>query len=576
MSKENNLHDYFVDLYQGIASKKPNASKNPQHFRAEIEAIGNIGGINGVIEQYTVNAGATVTAGDFVEFVNEWNKGEIISTNPIAMSACKLDNTRVLVAYLYTDSSKYEHAYAVVVAVEDDTVVTGTPVIIGFRQYESLYYISADALTDSRAVVAVSNQSSGDAGWLALLSIEGLKIIIRSLEGNKYYYGPIHVTALTDKRFILAYRTRAAGSFTDTNSRLSYQVVKEDNSFSELAEYRLSTGSTNIITVYAVLKLNPTKAWVIQSQVANTYDLICYGFEDDNITVANRGINVVLNYNSSAALSETCVVTARNDGYAEAITIDGTNQTLGTSVALAPYTDASGNEMISPVDATSIVALNTNQALIAYRNKTDGKSYAVIATVNGTDITLGEPVRYTDYSDINQLIAFSDSSVVNIFANEFIAGVGMTIGDEDSYKGDWTLKERGYSGYENLNFTFKSNGEEFIGIKGSSTGQASANRTHLSYVCADGTTKMVWSETDGAYWTKADTKYQTITVTDEIDDTAQTWLGKSGEKKSPALTINQLTSTYVQPATSRLHNVGVARTAGTEGEKIDVYVVGEK
>ena len=45
MSKENNLKDYLADLYQGIASKKPNASKNPQNFRAEIESIQGGGGV---------------------------------------------------------------------------------------------------------------------------------------------------------------------------------------------------------------------------------------------------------------------------------------------------------------------------------------------------------------------------------------------------------------------------------------------------------------------------------------------------------------------------------------------------
>ena len=39
MSKENNLKDYLTDLYQGLVSKKPNASKNPQDFRREIESI---------------------------------------------------------------------------------------------------------------------------------------------------------------------------------------------------------------------------------------------------------------------------------------------------------------------------------------------------------------------------------------------------------------------------------------------------------------------------------------------------------------------------------------------------------
>lgn len=44
MSKRDNLKDYLTDLYQGIASKKPGASRNPQDFRAEIESIQTGGG----------------------------------------------------------------------------------------------------------------------------------------------------------------------------------------------------------------------------------------------------------------------------------------------------------------------------------------------------------------------------------------------------------------------------------------------------------------------------------------------------------------------------------------------------
>ena len=39
MSKKNNLGDFLADLYQGIVSKKPGASRNPQNFRTEIESI---------------------------------------------------------------------------------------------------------------------------------------------------------------------------------------------------------------------------------------------------------------------------------------------------------------------------------------------------------------------------------------------------------------------------------------------------------------------------------------------------------------------------------------------------------
>lgn len=39
MPKNNNLQDYLKDLYEGIKSVKPSASKNPQQFRSEVESL---------------------------------------------------------------------------------------------------------------------------------------------------------------------------------------------------------------------------------------------------------------------------------------------------------------------------------------------------------------------------------------------------------------------------------------------------------------------------------------------------------------------------------------------------------
>lgn len=39
MAKNNNLQDYLKDLYEGIVSRKADASKNPQDFRYEIENL---------------------------------------------------------------------------------------------------------------------------------------------------------------------------------------------------------------------------------------------------------------------------------------------------------------------------------------------------------------------------------------------------------------------------------------------------------------------------------------------------------------------------------------------------------
>lgn len=57
MSKSDNLRDYLADLYEGIAEKKPGASKNPQDFRREIEGIESGGGTSKLIPKIIRNNG---------------------------------------------------------------------------------------------------------------------------------------------------------------------------------------------------------------------------------------------------------------------------------------------------------------------------------------------------------------------------------------------------------------------------------------------------------------------------------------------------------------------------------------
>ena len=65
--------------------------------------------INGIIREYEVNAGASVSAGDFVEFVNKWGNINIFEDNSYVsnMSACRLNTNSVFIAYRYFDGSTY-------------------------------------------------------------------------------------------------------------------------------------------------------------------------------------------------------------------------------------------------------------------------------------------------------------------------------------------------------------------------------------------------------------------------------------------------------------------------------------
>lgn len=60
MDKTNNLKEFLIDLYNAIARKKPDASRNPQDFSAEIESIQ--AGSNPVLTTATFTANDTYYA----------------------------------------------------------------------------------------------------------------------------------------------------------------------------------------------------------------------------------------------------------------------------------------------------------------------------------------------------------------------------------------------------------------------------------------------------------------------------------------------------------------------------------
>lgn len=152
MSKKNNLKDYLTDLYAGIASKKPDASRNPQDFRAAIEAIETGITPSGTLEitkngTYDVPDKASVTVA--VPEVLEWDGSFTKSVNNLTGTTWQIasgwktsedqgsfdidgefivDNTTINIVALYlgtyalSNSSTYEANTITVVKAEDNSV----------------------------------------------------------------------------------------------------------------------------------------------------------------------------------------------------------------------------------------------------------------------------------------------------------------------------------------------------------------------------------------------------------------------------------------------------------------------
>ena len=100
MAKNNNLKDYLVDLYQGIASRKPNASKNPQDFRSEIENLVFTSDANAAAPD--IRAGKTAYANDvkitgtIKDYDDTYEEGSV----PYDMLQARVDNDNSC-AYLF-------------------------------------------------------------------------------------------------------------------------------------------------------------------------------------------------------------------------------------------------------------------------------------------------------------------------------------------------------------------------------------------------------------------------------------------------------------------------------------------
>lgn len=416
----------------------------------EVESSGGDTTINGIVEQYKVNAGATVSAGDFVEFVTRYGNGTFNSGAVSYVSACKLDNSRVLVVYT---------SYAVVLNISGEIITVGTP--IKFNT-EGSSYCSVAALTDSKALVVYQDSSSGAAA--IVLTIDGTDITagtekVVSSSAN----GAIAVVALSDSKALVAYSWGTSNAALGkavvlTISGTTITVPSSHTQFSSDKTYQIVATALTDNKVLVSFKTTACKAVILT--ISGTTITVGTAVSVGSMGSSYQRSIVTLNENKALVT----YVDSSGYGKAHVLTISETTITVGTG---ATFNSASTYYI-------SAVVLNESKVLVTYRN--NGNSYygtAIILTIDGTTITAGTE-KVFDYNTVTytSLVAFSENSALVAYNNGSGAFSGITI--------DGTT------------------------------------------ITADGNT-----------------------------------LG-----------------TYVQPATSRMHNVGIAKTGGTTGETVDVYCVG--
>lgn len=424
--------------------------------------------INGIVEQYKVNAGATVNAGDFVEFVNKYGGGTFYDGAITDVSACKLDNSRVLVVYVRTDSTT---GNAVILSIDNNKIAVGEAITIA-----STSIVSVSALSNNKAIVSYYSAYTDATGaavrniYAIVLEIDGATITKGKAKNISEGRNPF-VTALTENEAIVAYIS--------------------DNIYA---------GTTNEGVHLRVLNINGTDITVgTRTQVYSGYFHL--------IHLARLSENTAL-----------LAVTFGNNNkiYLFGLSISGTSITFGSPIedAFQTYT--------STEHSFAVVALSANRAVLIH---IDSYRYmgACLVSVSGTATTRISSINVEGDTSISVLsaVALTDSKVLVTFypivRTRGEAVVLTVVGD--------SIKVG-----QKVAFDINEN-------------------SCYSVIAFSPTSALVaYNNGTGAYATLS-IDGDTITA-----DSAEI-------------------GTYVQPATSRLHNVGVAKTSGTEGQMVDVYCV---
>ena len=426
----------------------------------EDESVGETD-INGVLEYYRVNAGAKVSAGDFVDFVTKFQNSTFKDSAVTVRGACKLDDSRVLVAY---------DNYAVVLTIKHDGIQVGEAVdlgatpssIVALSSYKALFSyrsdgkvtvtvltIDGDAISVGEPTAVYSLPDSGSISYngyslAALTASKALMVIdYRYLPSKDYatysWYSYVQIIDI-------------AGSSVTPGTPVSLPSLDRDNSLGRAA-LKLAEDKALVLRLTDSL----VEAWVVT--VKNLTPTCGTRASWGNSTYFNEIAATVLSENAAVV-----VISSRSSPamYAVPMGLSNTSAAFGTVVSIH------GGDC----SRVSMSALSENQALVVYAYNNYGR--AQVLTVDEYAITSSGQYTFDHYTVTSTaLVPLSESSALVAYNNATGAIANLTV-DPDS---------------------------------------------------------------------------NAITA-----DSAET-------------------GTFVQPATSRLYNVGVARNSGEEGELVAVYRV---
>jgi hypothetical protein len=240
---------------------------------------------------YIVNAGQPIKAGDLVQFVN--NKVSLPSKNftngmglsskyafgsdesPCNTSVIQLSSTKVLACYYDSDSNS-KNSKAVVLNISGNTITSGSKYVFCNGRAEDIDVIQ---LNSSKAIVTYSDRSNNGYGTSIILNISGNNIT----SGSKYVFNTggtsdIATAKLDSSKILVCYRD-------NSNNRYGTAVVLSiyGNSISKGSNYIFA--SRRVFSTMSAVQLSYSKICLSYKNESDTYySTVILNVNGNNVT----------------------------------------------------------------------------------------------------------------------------------------------------------------------------------------------------------------------------------------------------------------------------------------------------
>lgn len=325
--------------------------------------------INGIINEYKVNAGQTIKAGDFVEFVNNLGTDTQLQNLVInELKAVALAENKVFITYT-SDSDYTTYLYGVICSINNNTITYSTPTLLAsnISNIKSIVLIEENKVMiiyDSYGVICTINNTNITLGTAVNISSGSLSSSVL-VDDNK-----VLVTYTNNSKL---YGVICTINETTITTGTPTELVSNNNLQTKVESIALQTNK--IFISYRIYENSKNDMYGFICTINNS--IITVGISIKINSVDNQGVGFSL-----AKITNNKIFIAHGNSslYGIVCTINENTITKGTDTLLS-YIDYSGIVI-------STLLITNNKVAILHSQSSDYYLYQMLCNITDTNIII--------------------------------------------------------------------------------------------------------------------------------------------------------------------------------------------